>query len=82
MYPQIFPVFRWNDPLPALFGNARWISYAWSRLWRAKLSGKESATAAPLRVSPVPQLSTPALPASVPSDLHLQTEPNLELPQK
>jgi hypothetical protein len=81
-HPQILPVFRWNDPLPALIGNARLIRYAWSRLWRAKQSGKDNATNAPLHRSPLPQPSVPALPASVPSDLHLQTEPVIELPQK
>jgi len=81
-HPQILPVFRWNDPLPALIGNARLIRYAWSRLWRAKQSGKHNATNAPLHRSPLPQPSVPALPASVPSDLHLQTEPVIELPQK
>jgi predicted ATP-grasp superfamily ATP-dependent carboligase len=82
MHPQIVPVFRWNDPLPALLGNARWIGYAWSRLWRVMRSRKDNAAAAPLHLSPLPQPSTPSLPASVPSDLHLQTEPVIELPQK
>jgi predicted ATP-grasp superfamily ATP-dependent carboligase len=82
MHPQILPVFRWNDPLPALLGNARLIRYAWSRLWRAKRSGNDNAADAPLHQSPLPQPLAPALPASVPSDLHLQAESVIELPQK
>jgi len=28
MHRQILPVFRWNDPLPAVTGSASWIRYA------------------------------------------------------
>src|SRR5258708_34575972 len=49
MHPQIFPVFRWNDPLPAIVGNTRLIRYAWSRL-RLLKPGRTTA-AAPLHLS-------------------------------
>jgi predicted ATP-grasp superfamily ATP-dependent carboligase len=32
MHPQIFPIFRWNDPLPAVVNSARLVRYAGSRL--------------------------------------------------
>jgi D-aspartate ligase len=74
MHPQIFPLFRWNDPLPAVLGNARLIRYAWSRLRFSKRSGKDGTVHLPLSsTSPV---------ARVTSDLHLQSEPAIELPRK
>jgi D-aspartate ligase len=78
MHPQIFPVFRWNDPLPAILGNARLLRYAWSRLRLSKRSGKGGAVPSPR----LPQASTPLSATSVTSDLHLQTEPALESPRK
>jgi D-aspartate ligase len=71
MHPQIFPVFRWNDPLPAILGNARLIRYAWSRLRLSTRSGQNSVVPLPR----LPQASTPASTISVTPDLHLQSEP-------
>jgi predicted ATP-grasp superfamily ATP-dependent carboligase len=31
LHAQIFPVFRWNDPLPAIVSGARLVRCAWSR---------------------------------------------------
>jgi D-aspartate ligase len=78
MRPHILPVFRWNDPLPAILGNARLIRYAWSRLRFSKRSRKDGAV--PLPRSPQP--STPLSTTSVTSDLQLQTEPAIESPRK
>jgi predicted ATP-grasp superfamily ATP-dependent carboligase len=80
MHPQIFPVFRWNDPLPAIFSNARLVRYAWSRLRLLKLSRKDGA--ASLQLSRLPQSSTSPSTISVRSDLHTQIEPIIELPRK
>jgi D-aspartate ligase len=80
MHPQIFPVFRWNDPLPAVIGSTRLIRYTWSRLRLSKRRGKDSAV--PLHPSRLPQLSTSPSTTSVSSDLHIQTEPVTELPRK
>jgi D-aspartate ligase len=80
MHPLIFPIFRWNDPLPAIVGNARLIRYAWSRFWLSKLGTKDSA--APLPLSRLSQSSTSPSTTSVPSDLHTQIEPIIELPLK
>jgi len=80
IHPQIFPVFRWNDPLPAIFSNARLVRYAWSRLRLSKLSRKDGA--ARLHLSRLPQSSTSPSTISVTSDLHTQIEPIIELPRK
>jgi D-aspartate ligase len=80
MYPQIFPVFRWNDPLPAIIGGARLIAYAWSRFRLSILSGK--GRTAPSRLSRLPQSSTLPSTTTIRSDLPAQIEPAIELPHK
>jgi D-aspartate ligase len=80
MYPQIFPVFRWNDPLPAIIGGARLIGYAWSRFRLSILSGK--GRTAPSRLSRLPQSSTLPSTTTIRSDLPAQIEPAIELPHK
>jgi predicted ATP-grasp superfamily ATP-dependent carboligase len=79
MHPQIFPVFRWNDPLPAIVGNTRLIRYAWSRLRLLKLSRKDGA--ASLQLSRLPQSSTLPSTTIIKSDLS-QIEPIIELPRE
>ena len=32
MHPQLFPVFRWNDPLPSIISNVSRLRHAWFRL--------------------------------------------------
>jgi predicted ATP-grasp superfamily ATP-dependent carboligase len=76
MHPQIFPVFRWNDPLPAIIGAARLIRYAWSRFRLSILSGKDGT--APSRLSRLPQLSTLPSTTIIRSDLPAQIEPAIE----
>ncbi|MBS1801640.1 MAG: ATP-grasp domain-containing protein [Acidobacteria bacterium] len=80
MHRQVFPVFRWNDPLPALVGNVRLIRYTWSRFWRAKLSRK--ASAAPVHRSRMSQ--SPIMPSTtiIKSDNPAQIEPVMVLPPK
>lgn len=76
MHRQIFPVFRWNDPLPAIYGSIGLIRYAWSRLRLSKAGRKDSAT--PLHVSRLPQSSTSLSTVCATSDLHAQIEPKIE----
>jgi D-aspartate ligase len=80
MHRQIFPVFRWNDPLPSILGNARWIRYAWSRLRSSTLTRKDGAK--PSHLSPSPRSSTVVSGTIVRSDLPVQAEPAVELHQK
>jgi len=76
MHRQVFPAFRWNDPLPSIFGSASLIRHAWSRFF-SMLSTKKSA--APLHLSGLPQpLTSPMIQSGVRS----QIEPASELPQE
>ncbi len=52
LHPQIFPVFRWNDPLPSIVNGARFLRYCWSRLWKV---GRSSSTSSTARLRPEPQ---------------------------
>jgi hypothetical protein len=76
MHPQIFPVFRWNDPLPAILGGARLIRYAWSRFRHSVLSRKDGTAAS--RLSRLPQSSTLPSTTIIRSDLPAQIEPAIE----
>ncbi len=80
MHPQIFPVFRWNDPLPSIVSCARLIGYVWSRL--TTNLGSRNGAAARLRLSRLQQPSTSPLTITVASDIHTHTEPPIELPRK
>jgi len=80
MHPQIFPVFRWNDPLPAILSGARLVRYAWSRLRLSKPVRRTAA--APLHLSRLQQPSTSPLTTRVTADIHTHTEPIVELPRK
>jgi D-aspartate ligase len=80
MHPQIFPIFRWNDPLPAIVSSARLIRYAASRLMLSTPDKRNPA--APLPLSRLPQPSPSLLTTGVASDLHTRTEPIGELPRK
>jgi len=80
MHPQIFPVFQWNDPLPAILGNARLIRYAWSRLRLSKLSRKGGATS--LHLSRLPQSSGSSSTTIINGGLPTQIEPIIELPRE
>ncbi len=80
MHPQIFPVFRWNDPLPTIVGNARLIRYAWSRLRLSKPSRKTAA--APLHLSRLLQPQASPSTTRATSDIHTHIEPMIELPRK
>jgi predicted ATP-grasp superfamily ATP-dependent carboligase len=80
MHPQIFPIFRWNDPLPAIISSVRLICYAASRLMLSKPGRRNPA--APLPLSRLPQPSHPLLGTRVTSDPHTRTEPIGELPRK
>jgi D-aspartate ligase len=79
MHPQIFPVFRWNDPLPAIVGSARLIRYAWSRFRRSTL-GRQDGVAL-LHLLRSPQSSTLPSTTIVRSGLTAQVKPTIELPQ-
>ena len=76
MHPQIFPVFRWNDPLPAILGGVRLIRYAWSRFRHSVLSRKDGTAAS--RLSRLPQSSTLPSTTIIRSDLPAQIEPAIE----
>jgi D-aspartate ligase len=73
MHPQIFPVFRWNDPLPAIIGGVRLIRYAWSRFRLSILSGKDGTA-----LSRLPRSSTLPSTTIIRSDLPAQIEPAIE----
>jgi predicted ATP-grasp superfamily ATP-dependent carboligase len=79
MHRQILPIFRWNDPLPAIVSSVRLVRYAASRLLLSKPS---RGTAGPLPLSrvaqPLPSLST----TRVTSDIHKGIEAIGELPRK
>jgi predicted ATP-grasp superfamily ATP-dependent carboligase len=77
---QIFPVFRWNDPLPAILGNARLFRYAWSRLRSSTPSRRDGG--APSNLARLPQSSTLSSEKLMGSELPAQIEPAIELPQK
>jgi D-aspartate ligase len=58
MHPQIFPIFRWNDPVPAIVSTARLVRYAAFRLFLSK-PGTIADAAAPVHLTqPSPSLST------------------------
>jgi D-aspartate ligase len=80
LHPQIFPVFRWNDPLPAILGGARLIRYAWSRFRTTALKSKEGVALSHL--SRLPEPSTLPSTTGIRSDLPAAIEPAIELPQK
>jgi D-aspartate ligase len=44
LHPQVYPVFRWNDPLPSLRRGARLMHYVWSRLRVTNRSKKDDAS--------------------------------------
>ena len=60
MHWQIFPVFRWSDPLPAIIGGARLIRYAWSRLRLSMVSRKDAALLQ-RRLTPSSNLPAPTI---------------------
>jgi D-aspartate ligase len=80
MHPQIFPVFRWNDPLPAIVGSAHLIGYAWSRFRLSMFSGKDGAV--PSHLSRLLESSTLPSTTVIGSDLPTQVEPAMESPHK
>jgi D-aspartate ligase len=53
LHPQIFPVFRWNDPLPSIVNNLRLIRPIVSALFRGR--GRNGLPAAEPPCSPVNQ---------------------------
>jgi D-aspartate ligase len=73
LHRQIFPVFRWNDPLPGIINGIRLVRYAWSRFGLSKLV-RRSGTA-PLQVACLRRVS-PSLSASrVTGDIVTDLEP-------
>jgi len=80
LHPQIFSVFRWNDPLPAIVGSIRLIGYAWSRFRLSALGGKGrvalSPSSRPLQLSTCPSTSR------IRSDHPAPIEPTIEFPQE
>ena len=59
MHPQIFPVFRWNDPLPSVVSNARLIKHLFSLLLRPS---KRSRSVDPSQQQPPSLRRVPASP--------------------
>jgi len=59
MHPQIFPVFRWNDPLPSVVSNARLIKHLFSLLLRPS---KRSHSVDPSQQQPPSLRRVPASP--------------------
>jgi predicted ATP-grasp superfamily ATP-dependent carboligase len=80
MHRQIFPRFRWNDPLPAIVGNVRLIRHASSRLWRSMSTKKDGvASVNPSRMTQSPtKLSTTIAMSNIPA----QIQPISEFPPK
>jgi predicted ATP-grasp superfamily ATP-dependent carboligase len=74
MHPQIFPVFRWNDPLPAILSSARLVSYAWSRLLSKPVRRKGAAS------YHLPQPSTSFVTTSVSADMDARIEAIIQMP--
>jgi D-aspartate ligase len=73
LHRQIFPVFRWNDPLPAIINGIRLVRYAWSRFGLSKLVRRSGR--APLQVARLRRVS-PSLSASrVAGDILTDVEP-------
>jgi len=75
MHPQVFSVFRWNDPLPAIFSSARLVSYAWSRLL-SKPGRRKGAAAHHL-----PQPSTSFATTSVSAKIEALSKQSFRCPQ-
>ena len=80
MHPQIFPVFRWNDPLPAIMGWARLLRYSWSRLDLWKPRRRDGA--APLNLSRFRRTSTAPSPGAVAGDIGKYSTPAVREFQK
>jgi predicted ATP-grasp superfamily ATP-dependent carboligase len=74
MHPQIFPVFRWDDPLPTIVSSARLVSYVWSRL--LSRTGRRKG-AAPYHL---PQPSTSFATTSVSADIDAHIEAIIPMP--
>jgi hypothetical protein len=73
LHRQIFPVFRWNDPLPGIINGIRLVRYAWSRFGLSKLVRRSGM--APLQVACLRRVS-PSLSASrVTGDIVTDVEP-------
>jgi D-aspartate ligase len=79
MHPQIFPVFRWNDPLPSILSNARLVGHACARLRRSKLDGSTGAAA--LHLSRLQELPAPPSISRVRSEIDKQSESIIESPR-
>jgi D-aspartate ligase len=75
MYPQILPIFRWNDPLPAIVSSLRLIRYASNRLRRWILG----VGIAQLKVSRLPRLPIPPAIPRVKPDIGTLSEPSARL---
>lgn len=76
LHRHIFPVFRWNDPLPAIINSTRLVRYAWSRFGPSKPVRRNGT--APLQLARSRRAS-PSLSASrVTGDILTDVEPAIE----
>ncbi|WP_263368600.1 carboxylate--amine ligase [Edaphobacter bradus] len=78
MHRNLFPVFRWSDPLPAIVGSIRLVLYAWSRATSKVGNGNRTAH---LRLPSVQQSSQP-LTTTIAPDIPRHQEPTIGLSQK
>jgi D-aspartate ligase len=80
MHPQIFPVFHWNDPLPAIISGARRIRHVCSRLRLLKPGRRNDA--APLYPPRFRRASISSSSTRVPPEIRTHTEPMIEEARK
>jgi predicted ATP-grasp superfamily ATP-dependent carboligase len=77
LHPQIFPIFRWNDPLPTIINSAQLVRDVSTRLrsWMVGIG------VARMNVSRLPHLPIPpAIPMATP-DIDTHIEPSGKLPK-
>jgi hypothetical protein len=70
MHPQMLPVFRWNDPLPAVVGSAQLVRYAGRRLLTRLVGRSHEPLHQPRLPQPLPGIT------KVTSDIHTCVDTN------
>lgn len=76
LHRQIFPVFRWNDPLPAIINGTRLVRYAWSRFGFSKPVRRNGR--APLQLARLRRASPSRSASRVTGDILPDVEPATE----
>lgn len=76
LHRQIFPVFRWNDPLPAIISGTRLVRHAWSRFGSSKAVRRNGT--APLQLARLRRASPSFSASRVTGDILTEVEPAIE----